>query len=444
MKEKRSKRIKIKNRITKKNISLKVNGKRLPIQHGWIRIKIYGNAFERGFAHGYLLAKELQEISDSFTFIVREHLKISYKTYEKYCREKITPEIQKHFLEFFEEIQGISAGAIAAGYPKVTLDFIIAWNSLLSTYTMFPERCSSLITIYNGNIVMAHNTQTDFITGQSSNIIMEICPSIGNRMILQMSPGFICSGMDWFIVENGIIGCESTIGDINYTPTFGAPYFCRIRQAMQYGNSLDDYVKIMLKNNAGDYPCTWLLGDINKKEIMQFELAKKYHSVQKKKEGVFYGMNSVHDVKIRKLETDDLDYGDTNTSSGARNMRLHYLLYEKYAGNMTIENTKKIIADHYDVYLDKETKGNNRSICKHTNLDPEDGNRDAYYPFGCTDAKIVDSTMAKRMTFIGRFGNSCGTEFNVHSYLKKHPKYNRFGKYLKNMPSQPWIELKPI
>ena len=371
-------------------------------------------------------------------------MKIGYKKYEAYCKAKITPEIQKHFLEFFEELQGISAGAIAAGYPHISLDFIIAWNSLLSTYTIFPERCSSFITINDGNIVMSHNTQSDFLTGQTSNVILEICPSIGNRMILQISPGFICSGMDWFIIENGIIGCESTIGDITYTPHFGAPFFCRIRQAMQYGNSLEDYVKIMLKNNAGDYPCTWLLGDIKQKEIMQFEIAQKYHSVQKKKEGIFYGMNSAHDSRIRKLETNDTDYGDTTTSSGARNMRLHYLLYEKYAGNMTIENAKKIIADHYDVYLDKETKGNSRTICKHTNLDPEDGNRDAYYPFGCTDAKIVNSQMAKNMSFIGRFGNSCGTEFNVRKYIEKHSKYKKWEKYLKNMPSQPWIELKPI
>jgi hypothetical protein len=291
---------------------------------------------------------------------------------------------------------------------------------------------------------MSHNTQTDFITGQTSNIIMEICPSVGNRMIMQLSPGFICSGMDWFIIENGIIGCESTIGNINYTPKFGAPYFCRIRKAMQYGNSLEDYERIMLENNAGDYPCTWLLGDTKKKEIMQFEIGLKYHSTTKKREGLFYGMNSAHDETIRKKETDDKEYGDTKTTSGARNMRLHYLLYEKYAGKMTVENAKKIIADHYDVYLDKETDGNSRTICKHTNLDSDKSNKDAYYPFGCTDAKIIDTKMAKTMSFLGRFGNGCGTAFHVKSYMEKHPKYKKWAKYLKNIPSYPWTKIDPI
>jgi hypothetical protein len=429
----------------KRDVKIKINGKRALMQNGWIKVKIYGNAFERGFAHGYLLANELNTIYDAFDFILKTNVEIHKEKYNKYCREKIIPRIQENFPEFAEEMQGISAGAIAAGFPKINFEFIVEWNAILSTYTIFPERCSAFISIHKGNIVMAHNTHTDFLTGQLANIIMEICPSIGNRFIMQTSPGFICSGTDFFIVENGIIGCESTIGNINYTPIFGVPYFCRIRQAMQYGNSLDDYMKIMLEKNAGDYPCTWFLGDIHKKEIMQFEIALKHHSVQKKKEGVFYGINSAHDEKIRKLETDDTDYGNTETTSGARNMRLHYLLYEKYAREkMTIENAKNIIADHYDVYLDENTDGNSRTICRHTHLDPKKSTKDAFYPFGCTDAKIVDSAMAKRMCFQGRFGDSCGAGFNVKKYVKQHPKYKSWGKYLKNRPAQPWIPLHPI
>jgi hypothetical protein len=432
-----------KRKTIKHAIPQNIHGKRYPEKNGWIRIKIHGNAFERGFAHGYLLAKELQEIQDAFSFILETNGYFKNVTnYETFCRENITPIIQTDFPEFFEEIQGISAGAIAAGYPLLSFDFIVAWNCLLSTYTIVPkERCSAFISIYEGNIVMAHNTHTDLLTGQKVNIILEICPTEGHRIVMQTSPGFICSGTDFFIVENGIIGCESTIGNINYTPEFGAPYFCRIRQAMQYGNSLDDYVKIMLKNNAGDYPCTLFLGDTKRKEIMQLEIAKETHAIERKKEGVFYGINAAHDETIRKTETADKTYGNTKTTSGARNMRLHYLLYEKYAGNITIENAKKIIADHYDVYLDRETIGNSRTICKHTHLDPRKSNRSQYYPYGCTDGKIVDTKMANEMSFIGRFGSSCGTEFNVKKYVKKHPKYKRWGNYLKNMPSQPWIKL---
>jgi len=287
MRETRIRKPKTQNKTRK--IKTKLCGKREPIKNGWIRIRIYGNAYERGFAHGYLLSRELQEIRNAFDFILQKNVDVSPGTekYIEYCKDKITSNILTDFPELAEEMQGISAGAIAAGFELITFDFIVAWNALLSTYTMFPDRCSSFISIHDGNIVMAHNTHTDFLTGQIANIIMEIQPTKGHRFIMQTSPGWICSGTDYFIIENGIIGCESTIGNINYTPTFGSPYFCRIRQAMQYGNSLDDYVKIMLENNAGDYPCTWLLGDTKRKEIMQFEIAKENHSIQKKKKECF-------------------------------------------------------------------------------------------------------------------------------------------------------------
>lgn len=253
------------------------------MKNGWIRVSIYGNAFERGFAHGHLLANELNTIYDAFHFILKTNVGISHGKYTKFCKDKIVPRIQENFPEFFEEMQGISAGAIAAGYAHISFDFIVEWNAILSTYTIFPERCSAFISIYEGKIVMAHNTHTDFLTGQITNVIMEICPSIGNRFIMQTSPGFICSGTDFFIVENGIIGCESTIGNINYTPAFGVPYFCRIRQAMQYGNSFDDYVKIMLEKNAGDYPCTWFLVILIKRNYATGNCIKKPFRSEKKR-----------------------------------------------------------------------------------------------------------------------------------------------------------------
>jgi hypothetical protein len=122
-------------------------------------------------------------------------------------------------------------------------------------------------------------------------------------------------------------------------------------------------------------------------------------------------------------------------------MRLHYLLYEKYAKQRTIENAKTILSDHYDVYLDKETEGNSRTICRHTELDAEKSTREAYYAFGCTDAKITDSKMAKKMEFIGRFGSSCDKAFHVNTFIKKHPKYKHLGEFLKNRPTQPWTYL---
>lgn len=135
---------------------------------------------------------------------------------------------------------------------------------------------------------MAHNTHTNFADGQLHNIIMNVIPSSGHPFVMQTSAGYIASGTDWFICSTGMIGCETTIGDINYTPRFGVPYFCRIRQAMQYGKTLDDYEQIMDKKNAGDYACSWLFGDINTNEIMLYEIGLKEKNVQRTKNGVFW------------------------------------------------------------------------------------------------------------------------------------------------------------
>jgi len=251
---------------------------------------------------------------------------------------------------------------------------------------------------------------------------------------MQTSAGFIASGTDWFVCENGIVGCESTIGDFNREPKFGVPYFCRIRQAMQYGNSLDDYAKIMQKENAGDYPCSWLFGDTKKKEIMLLELGLSVVNVQKKTNGVFYGMNSAISPQLRKQETDDHDFLDTTTSSGARNVRFHFLLYETYYGKLNVENAKTIIADHYDVLLGKDAC-NSRTICKHMGKDS-----DEYFPFGCIDGKVVNSEMAKQMTFWARWGSPCGRPFSVSLFIKEHPRFKHWKEYMRDMQKYPWTK----
>ena len=44
------------------------------------------------------------------------------------------------------------------------------------------------------------------------------------------------------------------------------------------------------------------------------------------------------------------------------------------------------------------------------------------------------------MSFIGRFGNSCGIPFNKNEYCDKHIQWNFLRPYLNDRPSQPWCE----
>jgi hypothetical protein len=405
------------------------------------------------------LRKELQKIRKYILpFLVKNSYPVSYEKYEIDCRENITDKIREKYPEYYTELQGIESGANF--YKKtnseitITLDFLIAWNSFLSMASFYHKRsavdhCSAFIAIGDatekGDIILAHTTHSDFVSAKTLNIVMEIIPEKGNKIKMQTSPGLICSSSDWFICGNGIIGCETTIGGINYKPKFGIPYFCRIREAMQYGESLDDFVDIMCKNNAGDYAGSWLLGDTREKtkEIMLFELGLYTKNIERKTNGIFYGMNSAISPEIREKETNDKSHWNMNETSGARNIRFHVLLYEKYYGKLNTNIAKSILGDHYDVSQTKETNGNTLTICKHTNLDNRDTSlRSAYYPFGCTDGKVTTTSMARKMLFIGRMGPACGTPFYSRRFLIKHPEYKKkWAKVLPDMLTEPWILL---
>jgi len=413
---------------------------------GWIVAEIYGDPFERGFAHGYLLANELKRVKRSLKFIVNQTLKpTTFKEYMQKSKSLINPQMIRHFPEYYQEIQGISAGAKRARCI-ITTDLLIAWNAYMSLYSFFKDgesgqRCSAFIACgtatKKGDMIMAHNTHSDFITGQLSNVVLYITPAKGFPFVMQTSAGLLASTTDWFLCGSGIIGCETTISDINYKPDFGAPYFCRIRQAMQYGKTLDDYTKIMLENNAGDYACSWLFGDIHSNEIMLFEIGLKEHNIKRTKNGVFYGMNSAIGDKLRERETTDTEWGDLSTSSGARNFRLNYLLNDKYDGTLDIDNAKRIISDHYDVYLGKNVL-NFRGICKHSELDGSFGNKHPYSLYGCTDGKVVNTELAKKGEFIGKFGSCCGRGFKIDEHIAKHPEYKEWEEYVDDMPIHKW------
>ena len=308
---------------------------------------------------------------------------------------------------------------------------------------------------------MAHNTHSDFVSATTFNVVLEIDPQgqrdekkKSKKIKMQTAPGFIASGSDWFMCESGIIGCETTIGGMDYKPDFSCkktPYFCRIRQAMQYADSLDEFVSYMKKGNAGDYACSWLLGHTRptggkKQEIMLFELGLNTENIERKTNGLFYGMNAAISPEIREKETKQKGsdkFWDMNKPSGARNIRFHFLLYEKYYGKIGVANARTILADHYDVSTNKETKGNGLTICRHANLETRiaASPRGAFYPWGCTDGKVVTTAMAKKGTFLGRWGPTCGHAFSSSAFLKQHPKFKKWEPVLPNMPTEPWIVL---
>jgi len=431
---------------TRKSYSLPIQGSIVSETEGWKTVHIYGEPYERGYAHGYLLAAELRRVKKLLPFLVKYQLQETSRDFHRANRKIMFPLLKRVYPEYWHEIRGICAGSRRAGVD-ISMDTLIGWNAYVSLYSYFKEgskhihRCSAFIATgsatRDGKIVMGHNVHSDLATGQLLNIVMKITPSQGHPFIMQTSPGLISSVADWYISSTGIVCCETTIADINYRPRFGLPFFTRIRHAVQYGKTLDDCAKIMLHKNAGDYACSWLFGDTNTQEIMLLEMGLNVHNLQRTFNGAFYGMNSAISTELRTKETDDVDYHNVASRSGNRNYRLDELVNRQYYGKIDIKVAKKIMADHYDIVLGKNTLNQN-GICKHPELDPDAD----YKPYSCTDGKVVDADLAKELHFEGIFGSACGSRpFHVKQYVKDHPQYAHWKDVLEDMSLHHWTLL---
>jgi hypothetical protein len=423
-------------------------------------ISIKGNPKERGYAYGYLCADDFKEIQKMLKFFMMEAYGIEWTTFIKQITEDFKEMTKRDFEEFYEEMEGIAEGCNAGGC-ETNIDEIIAWNFYMSIPYWYStksqsriskeggskDHCSAFIAVGNwtedGKIVCAHNSFTDFIDGQYSNIILDLNPEKGHRFIMQTSPCWIWSGTDFFVTAKGIIGTETTIGGfIPYEKKFPIGY--RIRKAMQYGNTLDEYCEILLHENSGDYANSWLFGDTNSNEILRIELGLKYHNIERTKNGFFIGFNAPYDERIRNLEVNNSGFYDVRRHQGARLVRLGDLM-DEHKGKINIDIAKKIIADHYDVYLNKEDNPCSRTVCSHYDLDAREYMSDQsrpkpFAPHGAVDGIVCDTSLAKNMAFVGRFGNSCGTPFIKDEFCKKHRQYYKFCPYLHDRPSQPWTE----
>lgn len=422
-------------------------------RNGWVYVHIEGEPHERGLQYGYLVAPELQEILRSLKYLTYQNTGMEWEFFvqaaEKLFVDKIDPEL-------LEEIKGIAAGAKAAGVA-VTWQEILAWNGYeeLTDYwwpneeagkysTSEPEHCSAFIATGSmtkgGKIVMAHNSWSPFEQGQFLNVILDIQPAQGHRMFMQSAPGYIASFTDFFVTDAGIMGTETTIGGFGEFDPHGIPEFSRVRQAMQYADNLDQFVEIMKKQNNGGYANSWLLADANTGEIMRFELGLKYFNVERTKDGYFIGFNAAVDPQIRNLECSYAGYEDIRYPAGARRVRLTQLM-QKYHGKIDVSVAQKILADHYDVYL-KKNNPCSRTIDGHYELDAREyltlPGRPPFQPMGAVDGKVMDSDLAKGLSFWARWGNSSGLPFDAQKFLAEHIQWSHLEGYLKDRPSQPW------
>ncbi len=87
------------------------------------------------------------------------------------------------------------AGEQAGKYPQILPD---------------NEHCSAFIATGSwtgdGQVVMARNSWTWFDQGQYYNVVTDLEPAAGHRILMQSAPGFIDSATDYFTTDAGLMG----------------------------------------------------------------------------------------------------------------------------------------------------------------------------------------------------------------------------------------------
>ena len=421
-------------------------------KNGWIFIHLEGPPDVIGYQHGYLLASEIIDLKGAMSML---NFKTTGKDWNFYREESVRlfwPGIPE---EYRKEIDGIVRGVNShPGTEKIDRKDVVAMNSILEMSWYYvpwlkkiqnpdpPGHCSALIATgswtKDGKIIMAHNNWVEYVIGERWNIIMDIKPEKGNRIIMDALPGFIHSGDDFYINSAGLTVTETTITQFKGFDTTGVAEFVRARKAIQYSSSIDEWASIMRENNNGGYANDWLIGDIKTGMIGRLELGLKNQLLEKKRDGYFTGANYPSNDKLIREET-TYDPSVMSTSPNSRKLRWEQILQEN-KGKIDINSAMKFMGDHYDTWR-KTDKPGALTLCGHIDEDST-GAPDMGWPLytaaGAVQGKATDATLAKDLKLWAIMGHPCGEAFSASNYLAAHPEFSYQKDFLRDMPGEKW------
>ena len=439
--------------------------------NGWYYLRLSGTPYEIGFQHGELLAqyiaRTIQEVSQL----------VSIRTgmdWDFFRRNALTMWESKLGDALTKELKGIVDGvnSIVPTNLHITFSDILTWNGYeeltaywfptvareiynklpgaqdVKSYFTHPgaqDHCSAFIAngdyTKNGQIIMAHNSFLPFTDSPYCNVIIEIKPADGYAFKMQSQPGYIHSFSDFYVNKAGLAITETTIGGFCVYAADLIPEFIRIRQAVQYADTLDAFTHVMLAGNNGGCANTWLIGDYNTNEMMRLELGLKFHTIDKCTNGYFVGFNAPLDPRIRQFECTNTGFTDIRRHQGARQVRLPQLM-EQHKGKIDLKAAKAILSDHYDIYTQKDNPCS-RTVCAHYEVDPREymsqSNRPVpFEPRGAVDGVVCSANTVHKLGFSARYGSSCGKPFIAAEFLKAHPQFDHLKDFLTDRPSVPW------
>ena len=424
-------------------------------KNGWVYLHLEGSPSDVGYQHGYLLANEIDSALQMMSYYLQNATKRDWNFYRNAAQKFFWNKLDK---EYQDEITGIAEGLQAKGkkYDAVDITALNGWIELAWYYVpqlddkllagagdnKAPGNCSAFIATgkytKDGKIVIGHNNWVDYIVGERWNVVADIVPEKGNHILMDCFPGFIHSGDDFVITNNGLLITETTITGFKGFDSSKTPEFMRARKAAQYANSIDDVVKIFTTDNNGGYANDWLIGDTKTNEVAKLELGLKNYRVWRSFDTAMVGSNFPSDEKLIKEET-NFKVGDMSYSSNGRKLRFEKLLTDN-KGKIDAENGKVMEGDHFDAVQNANMK-DRCVICGHIDEDPHGAPEYGwapYYPVGAVQSKVTTAALAKDMKFWAHMGHPCGEDFVAGTFFKQHPEYAWQAKYLTDMKAYPW------
>ncbi len=288
---------------------------------GWIFVHIEGEPYARGYQYGYLLPGEISEYIRKLG--VRANVDNPERGWEdtRFVADAVM--LRKFDEEYLIEMRGIADGAARAGCEVFgrPIDFldIVTINSVIDIDWMRYSLAGTAHPLTGRNFISAEDelllrddehhctgfvatgpatTDGRFVFGQIFmwsgytgvhwNVICDVEPSSGQRLVYETFPGGIHSGADFYMNSAGIVIGETTTSQTPYDAE-GTPMSNRIRRAAQYAESIDDVVDILSERNNGMYTNDWLIADAKTDEVAIFLLGTHASRLWRSGDGEFPG-----------------------------------------------------------------------------------------------------------------------------------------------------------
>jgi len=288
---------------------------------GFDYIHLEGTSSEIGYNHGKLLSPKVERGMASYAFLTEMRYNMNWDV----CRAQGASYWPYMPTEYREEVDGIVRGCQEMGARNpdgavIDRNDIMAYNAiwdiwwrsspppLFEKYWPFVEEenihhCSGFVATgdatKDGGFVICQSLWMPYYLPPSHGVFADIVPPTGNRILMELQAGLIWSGTEWYLNEAGLVVGETTLGNAPYQ-WGNVPAFIRIRKAVQYGSSIQEFADIMLQDTNGAYCGDYMICDTKTNEAGIVELGSREHEIFTTTNGFHGSCNYPWDKEVRE------------------------------------------------------------------------------------------------------------------------------------------------